>query len=63
MGKSIVSVTGLKKKGLQFVAKAGGVKDYQKMTVDELKYQISLLKGKNAQEANSEANREKTYGN
>jgi len=48
---------------LQFVAKAGGVKDYQKMTVDELKYQISLLKGKNAQEANSEASREKTAGN
>lgn len=60
MGKSIVSVTGLRKKGLQYVAKAGGIKSVDKMTVDELKYQIGLLKGKAAESANSEARREKT---
>ena len=63
MGKSLVPVSGLKKKGLQFVARAGGIKNTESMTVDELKHHISLLKGKNAETASSEASREKTQGN
>lgn len=63
MSKSLVSVTGLKKRGLQFVAKAGGIKNTDKMTVIQLKEAINSLKGKNAEIANSEASREKTFFN
>lgn len=60
---SLVSVTGLKKKGLQYVAKAGGIKNASDLTVNELKDQIKKLKGTAAKSANSEAQREKTQGN
>jgi len=63
MGKTIVSTTGLKKRGLQFVAKKGGIKATSTMTVVELKAQIAKLKGPNAVSAASEANREKALGN
>lgn len=64
MGKSVtVSTTGLKKRGLQFIAKAGGIKGTDEMTVLELKEHISKLKGKAADTAASESTREKSLGN